>query len=60
MAAKKKSKAKKRLIKIMMRSSESRYFYTTVKPSANREKLKFRRYDPVVRKHVLFQEEKLK
>ena len=37
------------------------YFYTTKKnPRNTTEKLKFRKYDPVVRKHVEFKETKLK
>ncbi len=47
-------------IKIIMRSSESRYFYTTKKNKRNKEKLSFKGYDPNVRKHVLFNEEKVK
>lgn len=37
------------------------YFYTTKKnPRKLTEKLSFRKYDPVVRKHVTFKETKLK
>ncbi|MFQ5957974.1 MAG: 50S ribosomal protein L33 [Alphaproteobacteria bacterium] len=37
------------------------YFYTTKKnPRKTTEKLKFRKYDPVARKHVEFKETKLK
>ncbi|MEE8274169.1 MAG: 50S ribosomal protein L33 [Alphaproteobacteria bacterium] len=37
------------------------YFYTTKKnPRNTTEKLKFRKYDPVARKHVEFKETKLK
>lgn len=52
--------ASKKIKKIIMRSSESSYFYTTTKPTANKEKFSFMGYDPVVRKHVLFNEEKMK
>lgn len=37
------------------------YFYTTKKnPRTSTEKLSFRKYDPVVRKHVQFKETKMK
>ncbi|MBS0288820.1 MAG: 50S ribosomal protein L33 [Proteobacteria bacterium] len=45
---------------VIMRSSESRFFYTTTKNKRNKEKLKLKRYDPTVRKHVEFNEEKVK
>ena len=47
-------------IKVIMRSTESRFFYTTTKNKRNKEKLHMKRYDPVVRKHVEFNEEKMK
>lgn len=47
-------------IKVIMRSSESRFFYTTTKNKRNKEKLQLKRYDPVIRKHVDFNEEKIK
>lgn len=37
------------------------YFYVTKKnPRTNTEKLSFRKYDPVARKHVEFKEAKIK
>ena len=37
------------------------YYYTTKKnPRKTTEKFSFRKYDPVVRKHVAFKEAKLK
>jgi large subunit ribosomal protein L33 len=48
-------------IKIIMRSSASDFFYTTTKNKRNKkEKLVLKRYDPVVRKHVEFNEEKMR
>lgn len=47
-------------IKIIMRSSASRFFYTTTKNKRNKEKITLKRYDPVIRKHVDFNEEKIK
>ena len=49
-------------IKIKMESTaDTGYFYTTTKnPRTTTEKLELRRYDPVVRKHVVFKEKKVK
>lgn len=47
--------------KVKLQSTESDYFYTTDKNKRKSpDKLKFRKYDPIVRKHVMFEEEKLK
>lgn len=44
---------------IKMRSTESNYQYTTTKNRrSNPERLELRKYDPVIRKHVLFREAK--
>lgn len=47
---------------VKMESTEGTgYFITTFKNSRNKpEKMEFMRYDPVVRKHVLFKEKKVK
>lgn len=54
--------AKPATILIKLESTASTgYFYTTKKnPRKTTEKLTFRKYDPVVRKHVEFKETKLK
>lgn len=42
-------------------SADTGYFYTTTKNKKNTtEKLKIKKYDPVVRKHVEFKEGKIK
>jgi len=42
-------------------TADTGYFYVTKKNPRNiTEKLEFRKYDPVVRKHVLFKEAKIK
>ena len=48
--------------KIKLESSEGTgHFYTTVKNKQNTPgKLELKKYDPVVRKHVLYKEKKLK
>lgn len=36
------------------------YFYTTTKNKRNKpEKVEFKKYDPVARKHVIFKEKKI-
>ncbi len=53
--------AKSTTIKIRLNSTESGFFYVTKKNTRNiTEKLKLRKYDPVVRKHVDFVEGKIK
>jgi large subunit ribosomal protein L33 len=48
-------------VKVKMQSSESHYFITTTKnPRTTTNKLAFKRYDPVIRKHVIFNEKKVK
>ena len=46
-------------VTIKMSSSESPYRFTTSKNKRNNpQRLQLKRYDPVVRRHVLFKEEK--
>lgn len=53
--------AKSTTIKIRLNSTESGFYYVTKKNTRNiTEKLKMRKYDPVVRKHVEFIEGKIK
>lgn len=45
----------------LVSSAGTGYFYTTDKNKKNTpDKLEFRKYDPVVRKHVIFKEAKIK
>ena len=45
----------------MVSSADTGYYYVTKKnPRTKTEKLELRKYDPVVRKHVLFKESKIK
>ena len=47
-------------IKILLRSSESAYAYASTKNRRNTsQKLELRKYDPVVRRHVLFKESRI-
>lgn len=49
-------------IKVKMESSAGTGYYvtTTKNPRNTTDKLEFTRYDPVVRKHVIFKEKKIK
>ncbi len=54
------AKASTVLIK-MVSSADTGYYYVTKKnPRTKTEKLELRKFDPVVRKHVLFKESKIK
>jgi large subunit ribosomal protein L33 len=54
--------AKPTVIKIRLNSSaDTGYFYVTKKnPRTKTEKLKFKKYDPIAKKHVEFVEGKIK
>ena len=57
-----KTMAKPTTIKIkLVSTADTGYFYVTKKnPRTKTEKLSFRKYDPVARKHVDFKEAKIK
>ena len=45
----------------LVSSADTGYYYVTKKnPRNSTEKFKFRKFDPVVRKHVIFKEAKIK
>lgn len=54
--------AKKNILLVkMVSSADTGFFYVTKKnPKTKTEKLKMRKYDPKVRKHVEFTESKIK
>lgn len=55
--------AKKRSFSVikMLSTADTGYFYVAKKnPRTKPEKFEMRKYDPVVRKHVLFKETKIK
>ncbi len=54
--------AKKNIVLIRLVSSADTGYYYVAKqnPKNHTEKLSFRKYDPVVRKHVVFNEAKIK
>lgn len=54
------AKANTILVKLVS-TADTGYFYVAKKNSRTRtEKLEFRKYDPVARKHVLFKEARIK
>ena len=53
--------AKPSTVKIRLKSAESGFFYVTKKNSRTmKDKLEIKKYDPTVRKHVTFKEDKIK
>jgi large subunit ribosomal protein L33 len=48
------------LIKLVSSADTGFYYVAKKNPKKQTEKLKFRKYDPVVRKHVEFTESKIK
>ncbi|ABJ90530.1 50S ribosomal protein L33 [Buchnera aphidicola] len=53
--------AKTNRIKIkLISSSGSKHFYTTTKNKKNQiNKLSLKKYDPIIKKHVIYQEKKI-
>ncbi|HKY92562.1 MAG TPA: 50S ribosomal protein L33 [Nevskiaceae bacterium] len=57
MASKKKDREKIKLVS----TADTGFYYTTTKNKKNTpDKFEFKKYDPVVRKHVVFKEAKIK
>ena len=54
--------AKKNIVLVkLVSSADTGFFYVKKKnPKKQTEKLKFKKYDPVARKHVVFNEAKIK
>ena len=48
------------LIKLVSTADTGFYYVTKKNPRNTTSKLEFRKYDPVVRKHVMFKESKIK
>ncbi len=48
------------LIKLVSTADTGFYYVTTKNPRNLTEKMELRKYDPVVRKHVIFKEAKIK
>ena len=57
MASKKKDREKIKLVS----TADTGFYYTTTKNKKNTpDKFEFKKYDPVVRKHVVYKESKIK
>lgn len=54
------AKATVQLIKLVSTADTGYYYVTKKNPRTQTEKMTFRKYDPVARKHVEFKETKLK
>ena len=48
------------LIKLVSSADPGHYYVTKKNPRTQTEKLELKKYDPVVRKHVLYKEGKIK
>ncbi|HJO96907.1 MAG: 50S ribosomal protein L33 [Rhodospirillales bacterium] len=48
------------LVKLVSSADTGFYYVTKKNPRTVTEKLEFRKYDPVVRKHVMFKEARIK
>jgi large subunit ribosomal protein L33 len=48
------------LIKMVSTADTGFYYVTKKNPRTLTEKLQFRKYDPIARKHVMFKESKMK
>ncbi len=48
------------LVKLVSSADTGFYYVTKKNPRTQTEKMQFRKYDPVARKHVVFKEAKIK
>jgi large subunit ribosomal protein L33 len=48
------------MIKLVSTADTGHYYVTRKNPRTSTEKLEFKKYDPVARKHVLYKEHKIK
>jgi len=48
------------MIKLVSTADTGHYYVTRKNPRTSTEKLEFKKYDPVARKHVLYKEQKIK
>jgi large subunit ribosomal protein L33 len=48
------------LVKLVSTADTGHYYVTKKNPRTKPEKMEFKKYDPVARKHVVYKEEKLK
>ena len=56
----KKKGEKREVIRLVCTEDEKHYVVTTKNKQNTPDKLEFKKYDPVVRKHVIYKESKIK
>lgn len=44
----------------LISSSGTKHFYTTTKNKKTQKKIKIKKYDPIIKKHVIYNENKIK
>lgn len=54
------SKSKREIIKLVSSAGTSHFYTTTKNKSANKKKIKIKKFDPICRKHVIYNEKKIK
>ncbi|CAL4318385.1 50S ribosomal protein L33 [Buchnera aphidicola] len=54
------AKNKREIIKLISSSGSKHYYTTTKNKRSNQKKIQLRKYDPIIRKHVLYNEKKIK
>ena len=54
------AKANTIVIKLLSTAATGYYYVAKKNPRTQTEKLEFRKYDPIARKHVMFKEAKIK
>ena len=54
------AKANTIVIKLLSTADTGYYYVAKKNPRTQTEKLEFRKYDPIARKHVMFKESKIK
>jgi large subunit ribosomal protein L33 len=54
------AKSNRALIKLVSRAGTGHYYTTSKNKRTTPEKIEFKKYDPVVRQHVVYREAKIK
>ena len=54
------AKSKRDKVKLVSSAGTGHYYTTTKNKRTTPDKLEFKKYDPVIRKHVLYKEAKIK
>lgn len=54
------SKSKREIIKLVSSAGTSHFYTTTRNKSSGNKKIKIKKFDPIARKHVIYNEKKIK